>query len=252
MSKIRSHFQFLLPVFWLLVGVSLTNSPISPGSAAEKLNAEEVVAKHLASIGSAEARASVRSRFIIGMAQVNFRGRGTGSATGRAVLASEGVKNLVGMVFATPDYPSEKVGFDGQNLTVGYIKSGVRSSLGSFLLIHEAVFKHGLIGGALSSAWPLLNSATRDATLEYAGAGKIGGKQTHKLKYSPRKGSDLRVTLFFDANTFQHIRTEYERVVNASWFRNPDALTLIRLYQQRHAHHAHAVEIHLLTARVSG
>lgn len=211
MDKIRSHFRILLPA----AGVFLTVALIGASAAVEKLKPEEVVAKHLASIASAEARASVRSRFIVGLAQADFRGRGTGSANGRAVLASEGVKNLVGMVFAAPDYPSEKVGFDGQNLTVGYIKPGVRSSLGSFLMIHETVFKHGLIGGALSSAWPLLDLANKDAKIEYAGAVKVGGKQMHKLNYSPRKGSDLRVTLFFDAETFQHVRTEYNRVVDA-------------------------------------
>jgi hypothetical protein len=215
MNKIRSHFQILLPVSWLLTGVILTPPPIGAGGTTEKMNPEEVVAKHLASIGSAEARASVRSRFIVGSAQATFRGRGSGSADGRAVLASEGVKNLVGMVFATPDYPGEKVGFDGQSLTVGYVKPGVRSSLGSFLLIHETVFKHGLIGGALSSAWPLFDLASRDAKVEYAGAGKVGGKQMHKLAYIPRKGSELRVILFFEAETFRHVRTEYVRVVDA-------------------------------------
>jgi hypothetical protein len=215
MNKVRSHFQILLLASWLLTGVILTAPPTGAGGATEKMNPEEVVAKHLASIGSAEARASVRSRFIVGTAEGAFRGRGSGSTNGRAVLASEGVKNLVGMAFATPDYPGEKVGFDGQNLTVGYVRPGVRSSLGSFLLIHETVFKHGLIGGALSSAWPLLDLVNRDAKIEYAGDGKVGGKQMHKLRYRPRKGSELRVILFFDAETFRHVRTEYERVVDA-------------------------------------
>src|SRR5262245_46685706 len=115
MNKIRFHFSILLLVFGLLTGVIPTASPISAGGATEKMSPEEVVAKHLDSIGSAEARASVRSRFIVGSAQATFRGRGSGSSNGRSVLASEGVKNLVGMVFATPDYPSEKVGFDGQS-----------------------------------------------------------------------------------------------------------------------------------------
>ena len=35
----------------------------------------------------------------------------------------------------------------------------------------------------------------------------------HALKYVPRKGSDLKITLFFDAATFQHVRTEYEQTI---------------------------------------
>jgi hypothetical protein len=35
------------------------------------------------------------------------------------------------------------------------------------------------------------------------------------LKYLPRKGSDLEISLFFDSATFHHVRTEYTRVVGA-------------------------------------
>ena len=34
----------------------------------------------------------------------------------------------------------------------------------------------------------------------------------HELKYQPRGASELIITLFFDQETFQHVRTEYERV----------------------------------------
>ncbi len=97
-----------------------------------------------------------------------------------------------------------------------FVTPGVRSVLGNFLMTHDLIFKQGLMGGTLSSAWPLLDLATRSSQLEYAGTKKVDGRTLHELKYLPRGGSDLKVTLFFDQETFQHVRTEYERVIPAS------------------------------------
>jgi len=44
----------------------------------------------------------------------------------------------------------------------------------------------------------------------------VDDRMLHQLKYLPRGGSDLKITLFFDAETFRHVRTEYERVIPAS------------------------------------
>jgi hypothetical protein len=98
---------------------------------------------------------------------------------------------------------------------VGYLKPGVRSTLGSFILIHDSVFKEGLMGGVLSSAWPLLNLSERKVRLEVAGMDKIDGQPAYRLKYMPSKGSDLQISLYFDAKTFRHVRTQYDRVAGA-------------------------------------
>jgi hypothetical protein len=95
------------------------------------------------------------------------------------------------------------------------IRPNMRSPLSNFFLSHDTIFKEGLIGGVLSTAWPLLHLEERRAKLSYTGAGEVSGRPAHKLRYAPRKGSDLKVTLFFDAETFRHVRTEYERTVPA-------------------------------------
>jgi hypothetical protein len=195
--------------------LALTSLPPN-ARAVDKMSPEDVIAKHLESIGSAEARSSAQSRVIVGASHLTFKVRNnTGVIEGRVVLGSVDHKILYAMSFPSPDYPSEKFGFDGKKFSVGYLKPGTRSTLESFILIHEMVFKEGLMGGTLSSAWPLLNIAERKAKLEYDGTEKIGSQLTHKLKYSPNKGSDLEITLYFDATTFQHVRTQYERVVGA-------------------------------------
>lgn len=177
---------------------------------------EELVARHLESIGTAKARAAVKTRIIAGNSLVIFRTTPSGQAGGRIVMASEGVKNLIGMIFPSPVYPREQLGFNGTSFMAAFVTPGVRSVLGNFLMTHALVFKQGLMGGTLSSAWPLLDLTARNPKLEYAGTRRIDKRSLHELKYLPRGGSDLQVRLFFDQETFQHVRTEYERVIAAS------------------------------------
>jgi hypothetical protein len=201
----------------LIIGLCLiASSQTSRTQADEKMTAEQLVANHLESIGSVEDRASVKSRVIVGISKYVRRGPGGGSTEGRAVLASENEKNMIGMKFGVPGYDIESMGFDGKNLTVGYVAPGVRSPLEDFLRNHESTFKHGLLGGTLSSAWPLLNLDDQKAKLKYSGVKKIEGSNLHQLKYQPRKSSDLEISLFFAADSFRHVRTEYSRVVSAN------------------------------------
>ena len=183
--------------------------------AGDKMRPEEIVAKHLESIGSAETRASVHSRIVGGTVVATLTAPGTARFTGQAVLASDGDKNMLGMGFEKGGRFQERFGFDGREVTVGYAAPGVRGYWGDFLLTHPNVIKEGLVGGTLSDAWPLLNSSDKKAKLEYRGIKKIDGKSLHELKYIPHGSSDLEISLFFDTETFQHARTEYTRVISA-------------------------------------
>ena len=184
----------------------------SASSVIEKITPEELVAKHLESMGSSQARNSLKTRVISGTAQVIFHTAPVGQAVGKAVLASEGTKTLLGFSFPTPVYPREHLGFNGNHFMAAFVTPGVRSVLGNFLMANDLAFKQGLIGGTLSSAWPFLDAGGRGAKLEYAGTKKINDRVLHELKYQPRGGSDLKITLFFDQETFRHVGTEYERV----------------------------------------
>ena len=198
---------------WLVVVLFAQPLIASPGSSVDKLRAEDLVTRHLESIGSAKARAAVKTRIISGSSQVIFHTTPVGQATGRAVLASEDSKSLLGMSFPSPVYPREQLGFNGSSFMAAYILPGSRSALGSFLMTHSLIFKQGLMGGTLSSAWALLNLSTRNVELEYLGEKKVGNQVLHELKYVPRGGSDLQIKLYFDQETFRHVRTEYERTI---------------------------------------
>lgn len=183
---------------------------------ADKLSTQELVTKHLASIGSSEDIAASRTRVATGSTQARLRLTNTPiELSGPAQIASDGDKFLLAMIFQSNNYPHEKFSFDGENLVIGVLTQGGRSQLGNFLASQPALLKHGLIGGVLSSAWPLYNLDHRDAKLSYSGLEKINGKPVHKLKYVPRNAGELNISLYFDANTFQHVRSQYEYVVSA-------------------------------------
>ena len=204
--------RVLLP-FVLLVAVGFC---ILPAHADDKLKPEELVAKHLESIGSAEARAKVNGTRIKGSCSVAVRLCGEGQVDGQVLMASTDAANLINMNFAAAAYGQEALRYDGKKFATSQLKPGSRTCLAQFFLENEVLFKEGLVGGVLSESWPLLNVAERNPKLEYSGVKKVGDKQLHALKYNPRKGSDLKITLYFDAESFRHVRTDYSRTVYPS------------------------------------
>ena len=196
--------------------------PIS-SLAGDKMQPGEIVAKHLESIGPTETRTSVHSRVIAGTAVATLRSPGTAQFSGLAVMASQGNKTLIGMAFENASYSQERFAFDGEAVTVGFIRPGLRSALGDFLMTYKNLLKTGLIGGTLTDAWPLLNLSEKNQKLEFGGTKKFGGKNAYQVRYVPRGGSDLEISLFFDTETFQHVRTEYTRVISAQLGSTVDA-----------------------------
>ena len=144
-QKLSVAFLFTLTLF-----VAPFARPFSSGL--EKMTAEELIAKHLESIGTAKTCASINTRIISGISFVIFRTPPPGQASGKAVLASQGVKSLIGMSFPSPVYPREQLGFNGSSFIAAFVTPGIRSVLGNFFMTHDFLFKEGLIGGTLSSA----------------------------------------------------------------------------------------------------
>jgi hypothetical protein len=208
----------------LFVGFIILAVWLSPTQViGQKLKAHELMARHQQAIGAVETRNAVESLIITGTVVATFREPGTGQIAGRSVLSSAGDKNLIGMVFDNlPDYPHEKFGFDGKDVSIAYVRPGVRSTFGDFLLANKSVIRRGLLGGALSTAWPLFNDREDVGKIEVGGAKRIGDRPVIEVKYFPKGGSDLRISLFFDSETFQHVRSEYTKVVSSQMGANPE------------------------------
>jgi hypothetical protein len=214
-SPIKSFFVLSLLVFCL---------PASGLFAKDaKMKAEDVVAKHLASIGTAEARAAIKNRVVGGSAQAIFRLGSTGQLLGKSNVISDGRKIRLAMSFSALDYPGDQIAFDGEKITAGQIQPGRRSNLSAFIYTYDVILKEGFLTGTLSTAWPLLDLSSRQAKLDYTGLKKIDGKQLHEVKYRAKKGSgDLQVSLYFDAESFRHVRTQYRLVMPANMAGRPE------------------------------
>ncbi len=179
-----------------------------------KLSTEDIIGKHLDSIGKPEARKELKTLTVVGKSKAVSKGRGAGETTGIVVMASDGKKNMIGMKFDNNDYPGERMGFDGKYFTVGWISPGVRSNLGEFMLFNHNSFEVGILGGVLSTGWELYNYDEKVGRMKCSGTSKIDGVKHHKCSYKPDGGSDLNITLFFHPETFRHVRTEYRRIIS--------------------------------------
>lgn len=209
-------YKIILSVTVLSMFVSVS---IAKG---QKLSAQEIVSKHLDSIGAAEKRSALKTLVASGDVRVEFITQKNQPAIGRIVLASEGNKLFVGMNLNANDYPHERIIFDGDKSSVSFVRSGTRSLLGNFIQSNSVLLSQGLFSGTLGSSWAFLNSAESKAKISTAGTKRIDGRETYTLTYSPKGGSDLQITMSFDAETFRHVRTEYRRIASASMGRTLD------------------------------
>ncbi|HEY0429177.1 MAG TPA: hypothetical protein VGC76_15460 [Pyrinomonadaceae bacterium] len=182
---------------------------------AQKMKPEDILSKHLESIGTSAARAAVKSQIAVGDITVQYITRKNQTAQGRAVFASSGAKNFFGMNLNAADYTMDRFSFDGSKSKASYVRAGTRSVLGNFLLSNDVILKESLLGGTLATSWALFDVESRKAKLSFDGTKKINGKETYVLSYSPKAG-DVSIKLYFDKETFRHVRTEYKRTFSAA------------------------------------
>lgn len=211
MNKLFANSCWLIIVIALTVCLTLIGFP---ATASEKMRPEDVVAKHLAAIGAEETRASIHNRIVAGTVVFTVTAPRNAKFDGDCILASEGNKNMIAMTFGG-NAVQEKFVFDGSKVTAESPRPGSRGFWGDFLLTHDNIVKHGLVGGVLSESWPLFKLSDKKQSLDYRGTKKIDGKTLHEIEYVPRGTSDLKIVLFFDSETFQHVRSEYTRVISA-------------------------------------
>jgi len=196
----------------ILTTVGITSLNARPDN---KLAPADVVAKHLDSIAAADARGKINMARIKGNCQLTVKAGGEGQSSGQVVMASQGNMNVVNITYDGGE-PATAFAFDGKQTTVTQYSPGRHTPLEAFFAEHQEIVKEGLVGGALSNSWPLLNLEQRNPKLEYQGLKKIDGRELHLVKYSLRKGSELKIMLFFEVETFRHVRTEYTQTVYAS------------------------------------
>jgi hypothetical protein len=212
-----------------------------PSRGGVELTVEELLAKHLASIGAQEARTAARARMALGHCN--------DSKTAQATLACSPVLLSQGNSLRMFEETSVQFAFDGWNLS----QTETMKREPSFFAAHfEEAFDAGLVGGTLSTSWPLLDFDAHKTELKYEGlqapshfmsnlsCSKVApsledigaGAVLHKVTFHPREKSwDMRAALYFEPGSFRHVQTVYISGKRMFWevfsdFREVDGLTL--------------------------
>ena len=196
-------------VLSMVLCLSLSVSWTGYGFAEDQINPEQVVAAHLKSMGSPAALAALKSMLFVGTTSVEFIQGASGSMNGTSMCVSDGNKLGIVLKYGDINYPGEYFAYDGKDVSVGHISPGQRSPLAEFIFKHNSIVKEGILGGIFSRGWPLLNLQEKQVDLEYREA-KIDGRQLHEIEYRPKQSlRDMKIKLYFDAETYRHVRTEY-------------------------------------------
>jgi hypothetical protein len=135
--------------------------------------------------------------------------------TVKAVVVSDAENLFFVMSLASREYPFEKIGFFAKNVSLPYVTAGTRSPLGAFVNDHKTMLSEGLFTGSISSTWNLQNPQFGKGKFDLAGTKKIDGRKAYALNYYTNAASstEFGVKLYFDTETFQHLRTEYRHTI---------------------------------------
>jgi hypothetical protein len=201
-------------VLAVVICLSLSVSWTDHGFAKDQVPPEQVVAVHLKSIGSPEAMAALKTLAFVGTTSVEFIQGMYGNMSGASMCVSEGNKLAIVLKYGDINYPGEYFAYDGKDVSVGYISPGQRSPLADFLFRHNGIMKEGLLGGIFSAEWPLLNLQEKQVELTYRET-TIDGCRLHEIEYRPKQSlRDMKIKLYFDLETYRHVRTEYRVLVH--------------------------------------
>jgi hypothetical protein len=183
-------------------------------SHASDVTPENLVAHHLDSIGTAEARAAVKSRVVQGKLKFTILVGGGGSVEGSWGRVSEQQKSNFVMRFSSGDWRGEQFVFNGQKTYVAAETASLRRSLfGDFVYSQDYILKEGLLGGELSTGWTLANLEATRPKLSYGGLKKIEGQDVYDLAYRSKHSSDMQIHLYFDPATYHHVKTIYTMAI---------------------------------------
>ncbi|MDQ3179872.1 MAG: hypothetical protein M3Q33_05065 [Acidobacteriota bacterium] len=178
-------------------------------SIAQELKLAEVISKHAASIGTVEKRKELKNIVLLGFSVFESKLPQRKSA-GKLAIVSDKSNLLFISSFTGEGYPFEKIGIFEGKINVPFVSPGIRSPLGDFLWEHPGILKSGLFSGSMSLTWSLLEENLKKGKLKLAGTKKIDGRKAYVIEYFTEGNSDsLKIRLYFDAETFQHIRSQY-------------------------------------------
>jgi len=188
----------------LLIAVNLS------ALAADDIKIEDILQRHLDAIGTSDSRTAAKSRVMQGTAAYKILVGGSGTITGKSVLVSEGPRLHLLLKINANGYRGEKFVRNGDKTFVaGTYNDATRSEFGEFLRANDVPLREGLLGGVLTTGWPLLDLTSHGAKMHYEGKKKVDGQELLAVSYRPKKSTDLTITLYFTPDNFRHVKTIY-------------------------------------------
>lgn len=209
----------------IVLGLLVATRPA--GSQDAKLKPEQLIARHLDSIAPAATLKELKTITTVGAAHVEYRVGGKVSFDGDGNLLSAGTSSRLALRFGAKEYPGEGFVSDGSKVLVTQISPDNRSQLGQFIFENDFLLKEGLLFGSLSSAWALHHVAAKQPRLEVTGIKSVNGRSLWEMKYTPKKGNPaIQTYLYFDSETFRHVRSQYRSEFVSPEFQNIDSNAL--------------------------
>lgn len=200
---------------WLLGLLTFTLAPVTVHG--QEMTAEKLIEQHLDSIGTKEKRDSVKNWMAVGTSLFESK-QPVKQAGGKAVVASDRGNLMYITSFNSQEYPFERIGYFKKEVSLPFVTAGNRSPLGAFIADHERVLSDGLFMGSVSNFWAMYSPDRYGNKIKFRGTKKVNDRKAYALEFFPKStgSSEFSVMIYFDAENFRHLRTEYRDQINPS------------------------------------
>lgn len=185
------------------------------GISAQDIKVDEILSKNIASIGDTKKQSELKNMMLLGASE--FRSKlPERKSSGKLAIVSDASNLLFISSFLSDTYPYEKIGYFNGKPNVPFVSAGLRSPLGNFLWEHSDILKSGLFSSSMTLNWNLLEKNLKKSKFSLAGTKKIDGRKAYIVNCSNGATSgSMKIKLYFDAETFRHIRSEYREELAA-------------------------------------
>ena len=187
--------KILIPFFSLLMVLALSASTVT---ADDKLSGAEIISKHLAAVGGKEALAKLKSRIAIGTAR-----KDNDSAAPMAVMSE--APNRVSAIYQFQGF-NWQLTYDGSRAIVRPLLTRANAPV---MHKYEDMLASGTMFNGISLYNALAQGESDNVRFEAKGMKKVKGRSAYSVEMKRGKEKAL---LYFDAETFMWVRTDYGSV----------------------------------------
>jgi hypothetical protein len=178
-------------------------------ASAQELKLDQVLSKHRESIGAVEKRKELKNMMVLGFSEFESK-LPERKSVGKLAIVSNPSNMLFISSFLAESYPFEKIGLFEGKINIPFVNTGMRSPLGDFVFERPSLLQNGLFSGSMSLTWSILEDNFKKSKFKLDGTKKVDGRKAYVVDcFTAGTSDEFKIRLFLDAETFQHIRSEY-------------------------------------------